>query len=269
MAPGTTIAVCSSVTSKIEPFITKVSSLTNVDVVELPDNDLGFDRLSGFDGVIVCHSVSNCHLAVDDAVDILFDKFLLTFTKNSGATNVCVIVHDFPMGPTDSSLEDHATIKSAYTKSFQNKLSSTFDHEHGDCPHKLLVCGRLDNQVDMDEAEWTQLEDFVRQCQMQPASAEASQRDRHVRMFRMFLMQLLMVFLAGTFLVVVLTIKLYRSLGTAGVSIFMISLISMLYYCYSKDQASQLITKCGFGVIMVAVTYFIFFLINNVCSMYS
>nr|XP_054750499.1 uncharacterized protein LOC129256277 [Lytechinus pictus] len=216
MAPGTIIAVCSSVRSKIKHFITKVSSLTNVDVIELPDNDLGFDHLSGFDGVIVCHSVSNFHVAVDDVVDILFDKFLLTFTKNSGATNVCIIVHDFPMGPTDSSLEDHATIKGAYTKSFQSKLSSTFDHEHGDCPHKLLVCGRLDNQVDMDEAEWTQLEDFVRQCQMQSASAEASKRARHVRLFRMFLMQLLMVFLAGTFIVVVLTIKLYRSLGTAG-----------------------------------------------------
>lgn len=169
-----TIGVCTSARpSNVEALIEKLRSQTGVAVVlvQLPYNDLDSYRLDQsrrkLNGIILCHSINNRRFAITNVLDALYDKFLPYAARVFGKENVCVIVHDFPWPmlpsttyssqPVDVSkiVEIHARIKATHMESFRSRQYTTFE-----CCSLAMLCGRLDSQVNMDEADWTELQEW-------------------------------------------------------------------------------------------------------------
>lgn len=86
---------------------------------------------------------------------------------NAGRDSVCVFAHDFkwPMGPVGPPRNDHATIKDTYMDRFRSNQPTTFE-----CCKLAMICGRLNEQVDIDREDWEQLEVFLHQCRVHPES---------------------------------------------------------------------------------------------------
>ena len=84
----------------------------------------------------------------------------------SGQNNVFVVVHDFPwpLRPSQTtptlhhvtpSDEEHANMK-AHMESFRIRQPTTFES----CK-MAIICGRLDEMVEIDEQDWQELKEFI------------------------------------------------------------------------------------------------------------
>ncbi|XP_072181284.1 uncharacterized protein [Diadema setosum] len=157
-----TIGVCTSdMETNIQALLTRLREISNADIkfVKLPYNDVESYPLDSMnvDGIILCHSKHNRRFAITDVTDALYDGFLSNAKRVFGKDNVAVIGHDFkwPFGDGES-VEGHARVKKTRMACLEFKQPTAFQ-----CSRLVLICGRLDGRVEMDEDDWQMLQHFV------------------------------------------------------------------------------------------------------------
>eukprot|EP00057_Strongylocentrotus_purpuratus_P003924 XP_003727664.1 PREDICTED: uncharacterized protein LOC100888558 [Strongylocentrotus purpuratus] len=154
------VSVCSSAYStNVQGFIDELSSKfpdldLDVQYQHLPYNDIDHCEIKGSDVniMILCHSINNRGFAITDVMDALYDKFLPKSANLLGKARICVIVHDFP----SSNIFD--------TPGYYGETMKTFESQQGTaCKHSSLVmmCGKLDGPVEMQETNWEDLKEFL------------------------------------------------------------------------------------------------------------
>ncbi|XP_003729462.2 uncharacterized protein LOC100890563 [Strongylocentrotus purpuratus] len=116
----------------------------------------GIDRFSvkgnGMDVMILCHSIDNRRFSITDVMDALYTKFLPNAAKTLGKQNVCVIVHDFPPKKKLEKPDQYM----AEMESFKTKQGTTFKNAA-----LVMMCGKLDGPVEMQESNWDDLKQFL------------------------------------------------------------------------------------------------------------
>ncbi|XP_071491312.1 uncharacterized protein [Diadema antillarum] len=190
-----TIGVCTSaMETNIGALLTRLRETSNANIkfVELPYNDVGSFPLGSVkvDGIILCHSIHNRRFAITDVMDALYDEFLPRAARVFGKDNVAVIGHDFkwPLGEGES-VEGHAREKEKNMTSFRVKQPTTFQ-----CSGFALICGRLDERVEMDEDDWQMLQQFVVNVKPVPLFGNEMQpADRRAILFALVLSLILFV----------------------------------------------------------------------------
>ncbi|XP_072181595.1 uncharacterized protein [Diadema setosum] len=157
-----TIGVCTSaLETSIQALLTHLRETSNANIkfVKLPYNDVGSYRLDSMnvDGIILCHSIHNRRFGITDVMDALYDEFLPNARRVFGRDNVAVIGHDFkwPFGDVQSG-EGHPRVKETHMASFRVKQPTTFQ-----CSGLALICGRLEERVEMDVDDLQMLQEFV------------------------------------------------------------------------------------------------------------
>ncbi|XP_071491342.1 uncharacterized protein [Diadema antillarum] len=157
-----TIGVCTSAReSSIKGLLSELEKITDVKVkfIQLPYNDLKNYRLPAdeIDGVILCHSIHNRRFAITDVMDALYNEFLRHAAATFGKSNIVVIAHDFqwPFKSHDQHSR-HSQLKGAQMAKFRIQQPTVFKSSS-----LAMICGRLDEELEMDEEDWTQLETFA------------------------------------------------------------------------------------------------------------
>ncbi|XP_071504861.1 uncharacterized protein [Diadema antillarum] len=124
--------------------------LRDVKFLQLPEH--GLDKLTfspqTIDVMILCGSINFRRLSVTDVPDALYDVFLSNARRTIGREKIAVIVHDFP--PVT------AKVRRLQMANFKTRQPSTFE-----AASLVMMCGDLGTQLDMDVADWLQLEEFI------------------------------------------------------------------------------------------------------------
>ncbi|XP_072168015.1 uncharacterized protein [Diadema setosum] len=124
--------------------------LGDVMFLQLPEN--GLDTLTfppqTIDVMILCCSIKFRWFSVTDVPDALYDVFLPNAKRTCGREKIAVIVHDFPPVAAEAKRLRMAT--------FKIQQPSTFE-----AASLVMMCGNLGTQLDMDVADWLQLEEFI------------------------------------------------------------------------------------------------------------
>ncbi|XP_072181244.1 uncharacterized protein [Diadema setosum] len=157
-----TIGVCTSAReSSIKGLLSELEKITDVKVkfIRLPYNDLKNYRLPAdeIDGVILCHSIHNRRFAITDVMDALYNEFLRHAAATFGKSNIVVIAHDFQW-PFKSHAQHskHSQLKEEKMAQFRIQQPTVFKSSS-----LAMICGRLDEELEMDEEDWIQLETFA------------------------------------------------------------------------------------------------------------
>ncbi|XP_071491311.1 uncharacterized protein [Diadema antillarum] len=226
-----TIGVCTSaMQANIQAFLTRLRETSNANIkfVQLPYNAVGSYPLDSrtMDGIILCHSIHNRRFGITDVMDALYDEFLPNARRVFGRDNVAVIGHDFkwPFGDVQSG-KGHARVKETHMASFRVKQPTTFQ-----CSGLALICGRLDERVEMDEDDLQMLQEFVDSVKSVPLfSKERQPADRRAILFALVSPLILFALVLSLILFVLMIVLLATDwLDTAGKVLMTMLLVALL-----------------------------------------
>ncbi|XP_003727663.1 uncharacterized protein LOC100888478 [Strongylocentrotus purpuratus] len=161
------VSVCTSANAiNVQGFIDQLASKfpdldLDVQYYELPYNDIDHFEIKGSDVniMILCHSINNRRFAITDVLDALYDKFLPNSAKILGKARVCVLVHDFPSSKGLDTPDKYR----AEMENFESMQGTTFKQSS-----LVMMCGKLDGPVEMQETNWEDLKKFLVKAAMTP-----------------------------------------------------------------------------------------------------
>ncbi|XP_072181264.1 uncharacterized protein [Diadema setosum] len=156
-----TIGVCTSdIQTNIQALLTRLRETSNADIkfVKLPYNDVGSYPLDSMnvDGIILCHSKHNRGFAITNITDALYNGFLSNAKRVFGKDNVAFIGFDYKWPFGDGESAGHARVKETRMAHLKSTQPTIFE-----CSKHALICGRLDERVEMDEDDWQLLREFT------------------------------------------------------------------------------------------------------------
>ncbi|XP_071478334.1 uncharacterized protein [Diadema antillarum] len=129
---------------------TKSLPLGDVKFLQLPEH--GLDTLTfppqTIDVMILCCSIKFRRFSITDVPDALYDVFLSNARRTIGRDKIAVIAHDIP--PVT------AEVRRLQMANFKINQPSTFE-----AASLVMMCGNLGTQLEMDVADWLQLEEFI------------------------------------------------------------------------------------------------------------
>ncbi|XP_072168011.1 uncharacterized protein [Diadema setosum] len=124
--------------------------LGDVTFLQLPEH--GLDTLTfspqTIDVMILCCSIKFRRFSVTDVPDAFYDVFLSNARRTIGREKIAVIAHDFPPMTSEA--------RRLHMTNFKTRQPSTFE-----AASMVMMCGNLGTQLDMDVADWFQLEEFI------------------------------------------------------------------------------------------------------------
>ncbi|XP_072167895.1 uncharacterized protein [Diadema setosum] len=124
--------------------------LGDVKFLQLPEHGLDTFTFPSqtIDVMILCCSINFRRFSVTDVQDALYGVFLANARRTFGREKIAVIAHDFP--PVTSE------VRRLQMTNFKTRQPSTFE-----AASLVMMCGNLGTQLEMDVADWLQLEEFI------------------------------------------------------------------------------------------------------------
>ncbi|XP_072167998.1 uncharacterized protein [Diadema setosum] len=124
--------------------------LGDIKFLQLPEH--GLDTLTfppqTIDVMILCCSIKFRRFSITDVQNALYDSFLTNAKRTFGREKIAVIAHDFPPVAAEAQRLRMAN--------FKIKQPSIFE-----AASLVMMCGDLGTQLDMNVADWLQLEEFI------------------------------------------------------------------------------------------------------------
>eukprot|EP00057_Strongylocentrotus_purpuratus_P028348 XP_011682822.1 PREDICTED: uncharacterized protein LOC105446989 [Strongylocentrotus purpuratus] len=170
------VSVCTSANAiNVQGFIDELPGKfpdldLDVQYYGLPYNDIDHFGIKGSDVniMILCHSINNRRFAITDVMDALYDKFLPNSANILGKARVCVLVHDFPSSK-DLGIPERYRAEMGTFKSMQG---TAFKHSS-----LVLMCGKMDGPVEIQETNWDDLKKFLVKAAMTPMPSKPCWQD--------------------------------------------------------------------------------------------